>query len=241
MRTLGARLRALRVDVGLTGAVLAQRAGVGQPTVSKVENGRMVPSRDVLDRLSGALGLDAAVVAELRVALAEVESAPSVGADEILAVLSASADAVVDLAVRGARLVRSFQCVTTVRFGVLPWDRPVPVMPRHGFTLCGQETVVVETFRDERAEADPDVFASYKEAFAQFESAAVFGDEARELLMRIMGDLRVLAENVTPPFWHGSGTRGVVTADSKKARVGDLGLIHGAGDENRTRTLSLGS
>ncbi|MFJ7969706.1 helix-turn-helix domain-containing protein [Streptomyces sp. NPDC096324] len=278
MRTLGARLRALRVDAGLTGAVLAQRAGVGQPTVSKVENGRMVPSRDVLDRLSGALGLDAAVVAELRVALAEVESAPSVGADETLAGLSASADAVVDLAVREARLVRSFQCVvlpamlqsaeyarhvfastpgaeaadvgkavaarverqsvlyepgresvfvvtegalrtwpgspalmlaqldrllaveslTTVRFGVLPWDRPVPGVPRHGFTLCDQETVVVETFRDERAEKDPDVFASYEEAFAQFESAAVFGDGARELLMRIMGDLRDVAEDVTP-------------------------------------------
>ncbi|MET9904320.1 Scr1 family TA system antitoxin-like transcriptional regulator [Streptomyces sp. NPDC006446] len=111
MRVLGARLRALRVDAGLTGAVLAQQAGVGQPTVSKVENGRMVPRRDVLDRLSGALGLDASVVAELRVTLAEVESAPSVGADETLAGLSASADAVVDLAVREARLVRSFQCV----------------------------------------------------------------------------------------------------------------------------------
>ncbi|ALC30258.1 hypothetical protein ABE83_26820 [Streptomyces sp. CFMR 7] len=33
------------------GAALAQGAGVGQPTVSKVENGRMVPSSDVLDRL----------------------------------------------------------------------------------------------------------------------------------------------------------------------------------------------
>lgn len=81
MRAPGAHLRALRVDAGLTGAVLAQRAGVGQPTVSKVENGRMGPSRDVLDRLSGALGLDASAVAELRVTLAEVESAPSGAAE----------------------------------------------------------------------------------------------------------------------------------------------------------------
>ncbi|MEV5800510.1 helix-turn-helix transcriptional regulator [Streptomyces collinus] len=44
------RLRGLRAEAGLTGAVLAQRAGVGRPTVSKVENGRMVPS---LDRGSG--------------------------------------------------------------------------------------------------------------------------------------------------------------------------------------------
>jgi integrase len=38
-----------------------------------------------------------------------------------------------------------------------------------------------------------------------------------------------------------SGTRQLITTDSKKARVSDLGLCHGAGDENRTRTLSLGS
>ncbi|MFJ1808587.1 MULTISPECIES: helix-turn-helix domain-containing protein [unclassified Streptomyces] len=44
MKALGMRLRGLRAEAGLTGAVLAQRAGVGQPTVSKVENGRMVPS-----------------------------------------------------------------------------------------------------------------------------------------------------------------------------------------------------
>ena len=42
-------------------------------------------------------------------------------------------------------------------------------------------------------------------------------------------------------FWHQSGTRRVITVDSKKARVSDLGLNHGAGDENRTRALSLGS
>ncbi|MFH8394629.1 helix-turn-helix domain-containing protein [Streptomyces sp. NPDC018036] len=278
MRALGALLRALRVDAGLTGAVLAHRAGVGQPTVSKVENGRMVPSCEVLDRLIGALSLDASAASELRSALAEVELAPSVGADEVLSGPGASTDAVVDLAVREARLVRSFQCVvlpamlqsaeyarhvfastpgadaaavgkavaarvdrqsvlyepgresvfvvtegvlrtwpgspalmlaqldrllaveslTTVRFGVLPWDRPVPVMPRHGFALCDRETVVVETFRGERAERDPDVFAWYEESFAQFEGAAVFGAEARELLVRIMGDLRVLAEDVTP-------------------------------------------
>ncbi|MEV6378815.1 helix-turn-helix transcriptional regulator [Streptomyces sp. NPDC051773] len=50
----------MRADVGLTGAALAQRAGVGQSTVSKLETGRMVPSSDDLDRLSRALGLDGA-------------------------------------------------------------------------------------------------------------------------------------------------------------------------------------
>ncbi|MET7692640.1 helix-turn-helix transcriptional regulator [Streptomyces sp. NPDC005483] len=50
MKMLGARLRGLRADAGLTGAVSARRAYVGQPPVSKVDNGRMVPSADVLGR-----------------------------------------------------------------------------------------------------------------------------------------------------------------------------------------------
>ncbi|WP_420705383.1 MULTISPECIES: helix-turn-helix domain-containing protein [unclassified Streptomyces] len=106
LRALGGRLRVLRAEAGLTGAVLAQRAGVGQPTVSKVETGRMVPSFDVFDRLLGALNLDESTVREVRDLLAAVVAAadsdqPADGA--------APAGATVDEEVRSARLVRSFQ------------------------------------------------------------------------------------------------------------------------------------
>lgn len=275
MSALGARLRALRADAGLTGAVLAQRAGVGQPTVSKVETGRMVPSTDVLDRLSRALGLDEATSGEVRELLAAVETA----VDEVLPPEASVLPGVaLDDAIRGARLVRSFQCVvlpamlqsaeyarhvfasapdadresvgravaarverqsvlyepgresvfvvtegvlrtwpgtpslmlaqldrllaveslTTVRLGVIPWDRPVPVMPRHGFTLCDRGAVVVEAFRDERVSHDPDEVASYEEVFGSFDRAAVFGGEVRELLLRVMKEFRGLADVVTP-------------------------------------------
>ncbi|MFF6785520.1 Scr1 family TA system antitoxin-like transcriptional regulator [Streptomyces sp. NPDC012510] len=275
MTALGARLRALRADAGLTGAVLAQRAGVGQPTVSKVETGRMVPSSDVLDRLSRALGLDAATSGEVRELLAAVEAAVDAAPQTEV---SALPGVVLDDAIRGARLVRSFQCVvlpamlqsaeyarhvfasapdadpesvgravaarverqsvlyepgresvfvvtegvlrtwpgtpslmlaqldrllaveslTTVRLGVIPWDRPVPVMPRHGFTLCDRSAVVVEAFRDERVSDDGDEVASYEEAFGSFEGSAVFGGEVRELLLRVMKEFRDLADTVTP-------------------------------------------
>ncbi|MEU1517212.1 helix-turn-helix transcriptional regulator [Streptomyces sp. NPDC005811] len=107
LRVLGARLRGLRLEVGLTGAVLAQRAGVGQPTVSKVENGRMLPSPDVLGRLSSALGLDEPTTREVRELLAAVEAAP----DDDQVSGEASPAGVLDDAVRSASLVRSFQCV----------------------------------------------------------------------------------------------------------------------------------
>ncbi|MCZ2527771.1 helix-turn-helix domain-containing protein [Streptomyces sp. HB2AG] len=274
MRVLGARLRALRAEAGLTGAALAQRAGVGQPTVSKVENGRMVPSFDVLDRLSRALGLDESAAGEVRELLAAVEAAVEIGSSSDG---NASASTVVDEAVRGARLVRSFQCVVlpamlqsaeyarhvfqtspnfdaevvgravaarverqsllyepgrqsvfvlteavlrtwpgtpslmlaqldrllavesldTVRLGVIPWRRPVPVLPRHGFTLCDRQAVVVEAFPSERVLTEADDLARYEEMFGRFEGAAVFGGEVRELLLQVMGEFRELGANVT--------------------------------------------
>ncbi|NSL43448.1 helix-turn-helix transcriptional regulator [Streptomyces sp. 8P21H-1] len=275
MRALGARLRGLRAEAGLTGAVLAQRAGVGQPTVSKVETGRMVPSLDVLDRLSRALGLNDSTTHEVRELLAAVEAAADSGPASDG---EAPAGMVLDDAVRSARLVQSFQCVvlpamlqsaeyarhvfesapnstpetvgravaarverqsvlyepgresvfvlteavlrtwpgtpalmlaqfdrllaveslSTVRLGVIPWRRPVPVLPRHGFTLCDQRAVVVETFDDERVSVDSAELAAYEETFARFEHAAVFGGEVRELLLRVMKEFRDLGDVVTP-------------------------------------------
>ncbi|WP_093776425.1 helix-turn-helix transcriptional regulator [Streptomyces sp. yr375] len=274
MKALGVRLRGLRAEAGLTGAVLAQRAGVGQPTVSKVENGRMVPSLDVLRRLTLALDLDEPTTHEVRDLLAAVEAAPDT--DETNSD-DAPAGATLDDAVRSARLVRSFQCVvlpamlqsaeyarhvfesapnltpegigravaarverqsllyepgresvfvlteavlrtwpgnpslmlaqfdrllaveslSTVRLGVIPWRRAVPVMPRHGFTLCDRRAVVVETFRGERVLDDSAEVTAYEETFARFEEAAIFGIEARELLLRVMQEFRELEDFTT--------------------------------------------
>ncbi|MCQ9183718.1 helix-turn-helix transcriptional regulator [Streptomyces sp. IBSBF 2953] len=274
MKALGVRLRRLRTEAGLTGAVLAQRAGVGQPTVSKVENGRMVPSLDVLGRLSVALDLDEPTSREVRNLLAAVEAAPGtvpLSGEEV------PAGTVLDEAVRSARLVRSFQCVvlpamlqsaeyarhvfasapnstpeavgravaarverqsllyepgresvfvlteavlrtwpgdpslmlaqfdrllaveslSTVRLGVIPWRRAVPVMPRHGFTLCDRRAVVVEAFRGERVVDASDEVAAYEETFRRFEEAAVFGREARELLVRVMREFQELEDSAT--------------------------------------------
>ncbi|MEU9923774.1 helix-turn-helix transcriptional regulator [Streptomyces griseoluteus] len=275
MKALGMRLRGLRAEAGLTGAVLAQRAGVGQPTVSKVENGRMVPSFDVLDRLSRALGLDDSSAREVRDLLVAVEAAADagLGPDE-----DGIAGAVLDKAVRSARLVRSFQCVVlpamlqsaeyarhvfqsapnstpeavgravaarlerqsalyepgresvfvlteavlrtwpgtpelmlaqldrllaveslnSVRLGVVPWRRAVPVLPRHGFTLCDQQSVIVESFTAEQVMADPSEVAAYVETFVHFERAAIFGSEVRELLLRVMQEFRDWGDTATP-------------------------------------------
>ncbi|CAL9433577.1 hypothetical protein SUDANB28_02119 [Streptomyces sp. enrichment culture] len=235
----------------------------------------MVPSLDVLDRLSRALGLDESTAGEVRELLAAVEAAVETGSGFEGDV---SVGLAVDEAVRGARLVRSFQCVVlpallqsaeyarhvfesapnsspeavgravaarverqsvlyepgresvfvlteavlrtwpgtpalmlaqldrllaveslrTVRLGVIPWRRPVPLLPRHGFTLCDQRAVVVETFTGEGVSVDSAELAAYEETFGRFERAAVFGDEVRELLLRVMKEFRELGDTVTP-------------------------------------------
>lgn len=89
------------------------------------------------------------------------------------------------------------ESLSTVRLGVIPWRRAVPVMPRHGFTVCDRRAVVVEAFRGERVVDDSDEVAAYEETFWRFEDAAVFGREACELLVRVMREFQELEDSAT--------------------------------------------
>ncbi|MEU3167268.1 helix-turn-helix transcriptional regulator [Streptosporangium sp. NPDC006930] len=62
---MGELFRRLRKDAGLTGKDLALRAGVAQPTISRIETGRLLPVPETVDRLVEALGLDDAGRGEL--------------------------------------------------------------------------------------------------------------------------------------------------------------------------------
>lgn len=60
-------LREARHRAGLTQAELAERAGVPQSTVGRIESGLRVPSTELLERLIRAAGFD------VRVALGELD------------------------------------------------------------------------------------------------------------------------------------------------------------------------
>lgn len=67
-RDLGARLRALREAASLTGAQVAERSGMSQPKISKIENAVLLPSVDdvqTLLRLYGARPRDRDELLEL--------------------------------------------------------------------------------------------------------------------------------------------------------------------------------
>lgn len=54
---LGARLRALRLEAGLTQAELARRTGIHRPNIARVEAGRHTPSLETLARIANAIGV----------------------------------------------------------------------------------------------------------------------------------------------------------------------------------------
>lgn len=54
---LGARLKALRLEAGLTQAELARRTGIHRPNIARVEAGRHTPSLETLSRIANAIGV----------------------------------------------------------------------------------------------------------------------------------------------------------------------------------------
>jgi transcriptional regulator with XRE-family HTH domain len=62
---LGALVRRRRSNAGLSGAELARRAGVSQPSVWRVESGRRLSHVAVVERIATALALDSAMEREL--------------------------------------------------------------------------------------------------------------------------------------------------------------------------------
>lgn len=56
LRRLGLALRGLRLDTGLTGQQLAERVGLSQSTVSRIELGQAVPSVDDVEQWVAATG-----------------------------------------------------------------------------------------------------------------------------------------------------------------------------------------
>jgi DNA-binding XRE family transcriptional regulator len=55
-RRIGSRIRALRLEAGLTRVALAEKAGVMRDQISALEAGKVEPSIDLIGRIAAALG-----------------------------------------------------------------------------------------------------------------------------------------------------------------------------------------
>lgn len=105
LRELGVLVRRHRSDAGLSGAELARRAGVSQPSVWRVESGRRLSDVAAVERLASALMLDAGAerrLVELAHAAYGASARPRV--DSGVSMIAGQ----VGRYLQAARLVRSF-------------------------------------------------------------------------------------------------------------------------------------
>lgn len=75
----------------------------------------------------------------------------------------------------------------SVRIGILPLGRDVEVGPMNTFTVYDETLATVETFTGQIALRDPNDVAYYLVLFSYFEERALWGDEARAVLVAISG------------------------------------------------------
>ena len=86
------------------------------------------------------------------------------------------------------RLV-SLSTLTTIRFGVIPFEAQLPVAPVHGFYVYDERMVQVEHLTAELKLTQPSEIATYIRFFGQLAETARYGTGARAIITRALADL----------------------------------------------------
>jgi transcriptional regulator with XRE-family HTH domain len=86
------------------------------------------------------------------------------------------------------RLV-SLSTLTTIRFGVIPFEAQLPVAPVHGFYLYDERMVQVEHLTAELKLTQPSEIGTYIRFFGQLAETARYGAGARAIITRALADL----------------------------------------------------
>ncbi len=109
---------------------------------------------------------------------------------EIIVAEAALRNPVADPTVMIAQIDRliTVASLTTVRFGVIPLGVRLPYVPVNGYTIKSSATdefVLVEQYTDEHRITEPDQVSVYHKITDDLWPAAVEGDDARALLLRV--------------------------------------------------------
>jgi transcriptional regulator with XRE-family HTH domain len=88
------------------------------------------------------------------------------------------------------RLV-SLSTLTTIKFGVIPFEKQLPVAPAHGFHLYDERVVYIENLSAELKLTQPSEIAIYASFFNKLAESACYGAEARVIVTRALADLMV--------------------------------------------------
>lgn len=86
------------------------------------------------------------------------------------------------------RLVSALS-IPSVQLGVIPMSAELPVPPVHGFHLF-DKAVIVELLTSSVTITEATEIADYEALFSQFGEVAVYGSEARDVIVRVQADTR---------------------------------------------------
>lgn len=87
------------------------------------------------------------------------------------------------------RLV-ALSTLTTIRFGVIPFERTLTVAPVHGFHVYDDRVVQVEHLTAELKLTQPSEIAAYVTFFDRLANVACYGADARAVIVRALADLQ---------------------------------------------------
>jgi transcriptional regulator with XRE-family HTH domain len=86
------------------------------------------------------------------------------------------------------RLV-ALSTLTTIKFGVIPFERELPVAPVHGFYVYDDRVVHVEHLTAELKLTQPSEIAAYVTFFDRLAEVACYGADARAVITRALAEL----------------------------------------------------
>ena len=86
------------------------------------------------------------------------------------------------------RLV-ALSTLTTIKFGVIPFERQLPLAPVHGFYVYDERVVQVEHLTAKLKLTQPSEIATYIKFFGRLAEVARYGAEARSIITRALADL----------------------------------------------------
>ncbi len=229
---LARQLRKLREDAGLTGSALAAKVGWTQPKVSKIDNGRQLPTEEEVRAYALAAGADADTLQgllELRSGADVISREWRHGRDKGQAAIQRTYDD----AVRAAAVIRNVE-LTTVP-GLLQTREYARSQAMHGVTLLGFSPDELEATLDARMRRQEVLYDETKRfEFVMVEAGLRMLYTTREVMLAQLDRLL----GVTFPrdnLWFGIipfGVRVPIIPETRFVMLDDVVMVeHPAGDE----------
>jgi transcriptional regulator with XRE-family HTH domain len=100
-----------------------------------------------------------------------------------------------DIVIQQLDRLQLFFDLPNITLGLIPRDRPLPIVPQNSFVIFDRDQVTVETLTASVEVFNEQDILLYMQTFEQFQQSAVYGDAAVEYLNQLKAELRKVAKS----------------------------------------------